>query len=481
MTVSTLDFRAGPFTSGATEGFNRFTFLFKVFIKNDVRVVQTTAAGVESDLTLDVDYTVTLNADQNNNPGGFVDTVAAYPPANGKLITLVSNIPETQGTQLPSAGQWNPVVVENALDKAMLADHQVRGVLARAVVFPISDTLAAGQPAEFPARSVRASKTIVFDANGDIAVGGNFVQTGIPVSAFMQTVLDDTTAGGVFTTLGISAYVQTLLDDTSASTFMSTLGFTAYGKTLIALADAAALKTNLGISAFGGTLIDDADAAAARVTLGLGTFATQNGTLSAFGATLVDDADAAAARATLLLGTMATQNAATVAITGGSITGITDLAIADGGTGASTAATALAALGGLALAGGTMSGTVNFADQIVQRPLLVDYAVESNAASSSGGVLTLDMTTGNAFSATLTENVGSVVVTNPPASGTMGELWLALTQGAGAFTVTWAAAYKFPAGTDHTMSAGAGAIDVLHLKTLDGGASWFVDFQKAYA
>jgi hypothetical protein len=38
----------------------------------------------------------------------------------------------------------------------------------------------------------------------------------------------------------------------------------------------------------------------------------------------------------LSLGTMADQNASAVAITGGTITGITDLAVADGGTGAST-------------------------------------------------------------------------------------------------------------------------------------------------
>lgn len=42
------------------------------------------------------------------------------------------------------------------------------------------------------------------------------------------------------------------------------------------------------------------------------------------------------ARTNLGLGTMATQNATAVAITGGSITGITDLLVADGGTGVST-------------------------------------------------------------------------------------------------------------------------------------------------
>lgn len=44
------------------------------------------------------------------------------------------------------------------------------------------------------------------------------------------------------------------------------------------------------------------------------------------------------------LGTMATQNANAVAITGGTVTGITDLAVADGGTGASTAAAGFDAL-----------------------------------------------------------------------------------------------------------------------------------------
>lgn len=45
------------------------------------------------------------------------------------------------------------------------------------------------------------------------------------------------------------------------------------------------------------------------------------------------------------LGTMAAQDASAVAITGGSIAGITDLAVADGGTGASTGPLALTSLG----------------------------------------------------------------------------------------------------------------------------------------
>jgi len=58
--------------------------------------------------------------------------------------------------------------------------------------------------------------------------------------------------------------------------------------------------------------------------------------LTAAGRALLDDADASAQRTTLGLGTIATQAANNVSITGGSITGITDLAVSDGGTGASS-------------------------------------------------------------------------------------------------------------------------------------------------
>jgi len=75
---------------------------------------------------------------------------------------------------------------------------------------------------------------------------------------------------------------------------------------------------------------------------------------------------ASGARTNLGLGTISTQDASSVAVTGGSITGITDLAVADGGTGASTAAAARTNLGldtmatqaasSVSITGGTVDG-----------------------------------------------------------------------------------------------------------------------------
>lgn len=116
---------------------------------------------------------------------------------------------------------------------------------------------------------------------------------------------------------------------------------------------AAGARTNLGLEI--GTDVQawdaDLDAIAALVSAadklayatGAQTWALTG--LTAFGRSLIDDADATAGRATLGLGTIATQNANNVSITGGSIAGITDLAVADGGTGASTAAGARENLG----------------------------------------------------------------------------------------------------------------------------------------
>jgi hypothetical protein len=101
------------------------------------------------------------------------------------------------------------------------------------------------------------------------------------------------------------------------------------------------LATDLAV-ADGGT--GASTTASARTNLGV--TATGADTAYAFRANNLSDlASAPSARTSLGLGSIATQNSNAVSVTGGSVTGITDITVADGGTGASSASNARTNLG----------------------------------------------------------------------------------------------------------------------------------------
>ena len=71
MTISGILRTAGPYIGNSTT--TVFGFTFKVFSTDQLEVVKlNTSTGVQTTLTLTTDYTVTLNGNQNSNPGGSV-------------------------------------------------------------------------------------------------------------------------------------------------------------------------------------------------------------------------------------------------------------------------------------------------------------------------------------------------------------------------------------------------------------------------
>lgn len=188
-----------------------------------------------------------------------------------------------------------------------------------------------------------------------IEAGATADQTAAEILAALLTVdgagssldadlLDGQSSAYYATAASLSGY-QPLDSDLTALAALTT---TTYGRALLELANAAALRTAAGlvigtdVQAYDGELAALAGLTSAADSLpyftGSGTAALA--TFTAAGRALVDDADAAAQRTTLGLGTIATQAANSVSVSGGTITGITDLTVADGGTGASDAATA---------------------------------------------------------------------------------------------------------------------------------------------
>lgn len=139
------------------------------------------------------------------------------------------------------------------------------------------------------------------------------------------------TGSGTASTTTLTSFGRSLIDDAAASNARSTLG-------LVIGTDVQAQDAELAALA---GLTSAADKGLQFT--GSGTAATYD--LTAAGKALLDDADASAQRTTLGLGSISTQASSNVTITGGAISGITDLAVADGGTGASTAANARTNLG----------------------------------------------------------------------------------------------------------------------------------------
>ena len=113
----------------------------------------------------------------------------------------------------------------------------------------------------------------------------------------------------------------------------------------------------------------------------------------------------------------------------------------------------------------TRSASSNFADNVLQRPVLKDYA-ETKVAMAAHAV---DLELGNVFTYTLSGGQ-TVTFTNPPASGTAGSFTMIVTNG-GSATLTWPSSVDWPAATAPTLTTSG--VDVLFFTTIDGGTIWY--------
>ena len=181
-------------TNGST---TVFPFTFTVLAKSDLKVFLVTSANVELEFVENTNYFVTLNADQNTNPGGFITTAITH--VTGSFIFITTDAAYTQTLDVSNVTAVYPNAFEAAFDRIVILIQQLNDRLNRAAVLPISTP------------SVDNYAGSVFGINPDgtatIKLLSDIDPTVTLLSPFIQTLIDDTTQGQARQTLGMADFV----------------------------------------------------------------------------------------------------------------------------------------------------------------------------------------------------------------------------------------------------------------------------------
>lgn len=201
-----------------------FAFDFKTNNATDLAVSRTDIAGVETQLTLDVDYSVSLHSNQNTSPGGTVTyPLSGAALVTGEKLTVLRAMPFTQ----PSAFTLGilPSTIESKIDNLTMLAQQLWERAKRSLSIASSDADAAlslGTVAQ------RAGKYPRFDDNGNVELVN--VISGAPLSqsifnSFLGTV-SDPAKSTFFSTLSDAAETAffTNVNDTAKNEFISSIG-----------------------------------------------------------------------------------------------------------------------------------------------------------------------------------------------------------------------------------------------------------------
>lgn len=134
MPISTTSRKAGPYPGNGVA--RDFSFNFKIFSSDELRVSVTNAAGAEQVLVFNNDYTVALNPDQDTDAGGIVSL--GTPLASTDRLVILSAVEMLQPIDLTNQGGFYPDVVNEGFDRVTALVQQLSERSDRSVTVPPS-------------------------------------------------------------------------------------------------------------------------------------------------------------------------------------------------------------------------------------------------------------------------------------------------------------------------------------------------------
>ena len=121
----------------------------------------------------------------------------------------------------------------------------------------------------------------------------------------------------------------------------------------------------------------------------------------------------------------------------------------------------------------TRTASINMGDNVFQRPEMKDWAETATTTPTSTGTVVLDMALGNVFKTTLTGNVTTLTINNPPADTKSGTVTWIVTQDASARSIALPTGGVWNGGDTPDFST-PGAVYVITYRTTNAGANWVV-------
>ncbi len=197
MTISITTNKTGPTAGdGVVTSFN---YNFRIDDEDDLVVIHTDAAGVEATLTIAADYTV---AGVGAEAGGTITyPVSGTPLPATETLTLKRVLSLTQLTNLRNQGGYFPEVQETALDRLLMQIQQLDEAHGRAITLsPTTDT---GAFSPVLPGTLTANFVLAVNSSGTGLALIKATPSGVVISVFAATFLDDTTAAAARTTLEI--------------------------------------------------------------------------------------------------------------------------------------------------------------------------------------------------------------------------------------------------------------------------------------
>ena len=137
MSVQNITRRAGPYVG--TGLVSAYTFAFKVFRPEDVKAVRSESADASAQdgaLKFGTDYTVKLNANQDEKAGGTVTLVS--PLAEGLRLSILSAITPDQQMVLTNHDGFLPTTLNESADKAIALIQELKEEVGRSLRVPAS-------------------------------------------------------------------------------------------------------------------------------------------------------------------------------------------------------------------------------------------------------------------------------------------------------------------------------------------------------